>query len=203
MRTSPRARWSHPGQPGPRSGGRQIRRDGILTAGGELDRARAAPADFRTIPASAGSSGGDPASADPRGHGAAGGKRGGTLCGPGNSLAGRSGRGARAGRSDPGRRCGRSACSSSGSWPATEKASRAARAILAAQANRAARLTVADDVLVNSGTVAELRQAVDRLHQRYLRACRSDALRSLTALRRDLTQIQGLPWASCWLTIGG
>lgn len=44
-----------------------------------------------------------------------------------------------------------------------------ARAILAAQANRAARLKVADDVLVNSGTVPELRQAVDRLHQRYLR----------------------------------
>jgi dephospho-CoA kinase len=43
-----------------------------------------------------------------------------------------------------------------------------ARAILAAQANRASRLKVADDVLVNSGTVPELRQAVDRLHQRYL-----------------------------------
>ena len=44
-----------------------------------------------------------------------------------------------------------------------------ARAMLAAQANRAARLEAADDVLVNSGTVSELRQAVDRLHQRYLR----------------------------------
>jgi dephospho-CoA kinase len=43
-----------------------------------------------------------------------------------------------------------------------------ARAILAAQANRASRLKVADDVLVNSGTVPELRQAVDRLHLRYL-----------------------------------
>jgi dephospho-CoA kinase len=44
-----------------------------------------------------------------------------------------------------------------------------AGAILAAQANRAGRLKTADDVLMNSGTVTELRQAVDRLHQRYLR----------------------------------
>jgi dephospho-CoA kinase len=44
-----------------------------------------------------------------------------------------------------------------------------ARAILAAQADRASRLKAADDVLVNSGTVRELREAVDRLHQRYLR----------------------------------
>ena len=44
-----------------------------------------------------------------------------------------------------------------------------ARAILAAQASRASRLKAADDVLVNSGTVAQLREAVDRLHQRYLR----------------------------------
>jgi dephospho-CoA kinase len=43
-----------------------------------------------------------------------------------------------------------------------------ARATLAAQASRAARLALADDVLVNSGTVAELRQAVDLLHRRYL-----------------------------------
>lgn len=44
-----------------------------------------------------------------------------------------------------------------------------ARAILAAQAGRAARLAHADDVLHNSGSVAELRQGVDRLHQQYLR----------------------------------
>ncbi len=44
-----------------------------------------------------------------------------------------------------------------------------ARAILAAQASRENRLKAADDVLVNSGTVAQLREAVDRLHQRYLR----------------------------------
>jgi dephospho-CoA kinase len=43
-----------------------------------------------------------------------------------------------------------------------------ARAILAAQTNRTIRLKAADDVLVNSGTVPDLRQAVDRLHQRYL-----------------------------------
>jgi dephospho-CoA kinase len=43
-----------------------------------------------------------------------------------------------------------------------------ARAILAAQASRSARLRAADDILANSGTVMELRQAVDRLHERYL-----------------------------------
>jgi dephospho-CoA kinase len=43
-----------------------------------------------------------------------------------------------------------------------------AQAILAAQAPRSARLAVADDVLSNSGTVTDLRQTVDRLHQRYL-----------------------------------
>jgi dephospho-CoA kinase len=44
-----------------------------------------------------------------------------------------------------------------------------ARAILAAQAGRAIRLGAADDVLMNTGTIADLRQAVDQLHQRYLR----------------------------------
>ena len=44
-----------------------------------------------------------------------------------------------------------------------------ARAILAAQANRENRLKAADDVLLNTGSVSELRQAVDELHQRYLR----------------------------------
>jgi dephospho-CoA kinase len=43
-----------------------------------------------------------------------------------------------------------------------------ARAILASQAGREARLAAADDVLRNSGTVADLRQAVDRLHEKYL-----------------------------------
>lgn len=44
-----------------------------------------------------------------------------------------------------------------------------AQAILASQAPRSARLAAADDVLPNGGTVTELRQAVDRLHQQYLR----------------------------------
>jgi dephospho-CoA kinase len=43
-----------------------------------------------------------------------------------------------------------------------------ARAILAAQAPRAARLKAADDVIVNSGTISDLRRAVDGLHERYL-----------------------------------
>jgi dephospho-CoA kinase len=43
-----------------------------------------------------------------------------------------------------------------------------ARAILAAQAPRAARLKAADDVIVNSGTISDLRRAVDALHERYL-----------------------------------
>jgi dephospho-CoA kinase len=44
-----------------------------------------------------------------------------------------------------------------------------ARAILASQASRSARLAAADDVLLNAGTVTDLRQAVDQLHERYLR----------------------------------
>ena len=43
-----------------------------------------------------------------------------------------------------------------------------ARAILASQARREARLAAADDVLKNSGSVADLRQAVDVLHKKYL-----------------------------------
>lgn len=43
-----------------------------------------------------------------------------------------------------------------------------ARAILEAQASRERRIKAADDVLVNAGSVSELRQAVDDLHQRYL-----------------------------------
>jgi dephospho-CoA kinase len=43
-----------------------------------------------------------------------------------------------------------------------------AEAILAAQASRASRLKAADDVLLNAGTVQDLRHAVDQLHQRYL-----------------------------------
>jgi len=43
-----------------------------------------------------------------------------------------------------------------------------ARAILASQASRSARLATADDVLPNTGTVTDLRRAVDQLHERYL-----------------------------------
>jgi dephospho-CoA kinase len=56
-----------------------------------------------------------------------------------------------------------------------------ARAILASQASRAARLGEADDVLLNSGSVAELRQAVDRLHEQYLQ------LAQTSSSRRNLT----------------
>lgn len=43
-----------------------------------------------------------------------------------------------------------------------------ADAILAAQATRGERLAAADDVIVNTGTLAALRDAVDALHRRYL-----------------------------------
>jgi dephospho-CoA kinase len=43
-----------------------------------------------------------------------------------------------------------------------------AQAILAAQASRAQRAAQADDLLPNFGSEAELRLAVDRLHERYL-----------------------------------
>jgi dephospho-CoA kinase len=56
-----------------------------------------------------------------------------------------------------------------------------ARAILASQASRAARLGEADDVLLNTGSVAELRQAVDRLHEQYLQ------LAQTSSSRRNLT----------------
>jgi dephospho-CoA kinase len=56
-----------------------------------------------------------------------------------------------------------------------------ARAILASQASRAARLAAADDVLLNTATVAELRQAVDRLHEQYLQ------LAQTSSSRRNLT----------------
>jgi dephospho-CoA kinase len=56
-----------------------------------------------------------------------------------------------------------------------------ARAILASQASRAARLRMADDVLSNSGTVADLRQSVDRLHEQYLQLAQtSSSSRNLT-----------------------
>lgn len=44
-----------------------------------------------------------------------------------------------------------------------------ARATLAAQVGRKQRLAFADDVIVNDGDIAALREAVDALHKRYLR----------------------------------
>lgn len=44
-----------------------------------------------------------------------------------------------------------------------------ARAVLAAQIDRRQRRSFADDVIVNDGTLADLRTAVDALHERYLR----------------------------------
>jgi dephospho-CoA kinase len=51
-----------------------------------------------------------------------------------------------------------------------------ARAILASQATRSARLAAADDVLLNTGTVTDLRQEVDRVHGQYLQL--ADSLRT-------------------------
>jgi dephospho-CoA kinase len=50
-----------------------------------------------------------------------------------------------------------------------------ARAILASQASREARLAAADDVLKNNGSVADLRQAVDVLHEKYLHLAETPA----------------------------
>lgn len=55
-----------------------------------------------------------------------------------------------------------------------------ARAILQAQASRASRINAADDVLLNVGTVPELRQSVDRLHEYYLRL--AEAIGPLAAI---------------------
>jgi dephospho-CoA kinase len=55
-----------------------------------------------------------------------------------------------------------------------------AHAILASQAGRAERLAVAHDILPNQGTVTELRQSVDRLHQRYLQMTQAPDARHLT-----------------------
>jgi dephospho-CoA kinase len=56
-----------------------------------------------------------------------------------------------------------------------------ARAILSSQATRSARLAAAHDVLLNSGTVTDLRQEVDRMHEQYLH------LAGKSGPERDLT----------------
>ncbi len=50
-----------------------------------------------------------------------------------------------------------------------------ARAMIAAQASRAARLAVADDVILNDGDLGALREQVQRLHAQYRAAARRDA----------------------------
>ena len=48
-----------------------------------------------------------------------------------------------------------------------------AEAILAAQATREQRLAIADDVIENSGTEADLREKVQEMHRFYLFLCES------------------------------
>ena len=55
-----------------------------------------------------------------------------------------------------------------------------ARAILAAQTSRAARLSAADDVIENEGALAPLRNAVEALHARYLALARSRSRQART-----------------------
>ena len=60
-------------------------------------------------------------------------------------------------------------CSSSGSSARDSVSLEQARAILAAQASRESRLTSGRRCAREFGDRAQLRQAVDRLHERYLR----------------------------------
>jgi len=46
-----------------------------------------------------------------------------------------------------------------------------ADAIIASQASRKERLAIADDVILNNGTLRELEAAVERLHRQYLAQC--------------------------------
>ena len=55
-----------------------------------------------------------------------------------------------------------------------------------------ARLAAADDVLLNTGTVAELRQAVDRLHEKYLQLARTSSSRAKFNLNPRFTLGLGL-----------
>ena len=48
-----------------------------------------------------------------------------------------------------------------------------ARRILAAQAGRQERLAIADDIIMNNGTLAELETAVAELHDKYVRLAAS------------------------------
>lgn len=46
------------------------------------------------------------------------------------------------------------------------------RGIMAAQVSRAIRLKMADDVVVNEGSIEELAQKVEDMHKKYMQACR-------------------------------
>ena len=46
------------------------------------------------------------------------------------------------------------------------------RGIMAAQVSRAIRLKMADDVIVNEGTLEELAQKVEDMHKKYMQTCR-------------------------------
>jgi dephospho-CoA kinase len=49
-----------------------------------------------------------------------------------------------------------------------------ARSALRSQATRTARLAMADDVIVNTGLVADLQAQVDALHEKYLKLAAPD-----------------------------
>lgn len=46
------------------------------------------------------------------------------------------------------------------------------RGIMAAQVSRAIRLKMADDVIVNEGSLEELTQKIEEMHKKYMQACR-------------------------------
>ncbi len=46
------------------------------------------------------------------------------------------------------------------------------RGIMAAQVSRAVRLKMADDVIVNEGSLEDLAQKVEDMHKKYMQACR-------------------------------
>jgi dephospho-CoA kinase len=52
--------------------------------------------------------------------------------------------------------------------------------MLAAQTTREQRLAVADDVILNDGDIANLRDQVEKLHRQYLAAARTQSDRVAT-----------------------
>jgi dephospho-CoA kinase len=53
-----------------------------------------------------------------------------------------------------------------------------AQASLQAQASRAARLAIADDIVTNTGHIEDLREQVARLHERYVALARDKRARA-------------------------